>query len=339
MNALWSFTHMLSFILPAIALPKLKTFGTGLSAFSHSDGLETSIFEYGLSPTGYAGVMNHFWTTGDTDNLIFRYYIDGETTASIEFTAPKAAGAFYADADMWGNAQNGKGGSRGGWYVNYKIPFQKRINITIQGRVGNGFVILRGLENLPIQVGTLTLPTGTRLTLHKLSQTFQPLDWVPIVDLPSGDGLIYMTAISANSSSNNFWEGCYHLYTPYQQAFPGTVLSTGMEDFFDSAYGFGGGEYKYPVSGCTHREAHGSSMAVSAYRFHEQDPIAFTDGVKFQWRIGDLINKQAHPLSPKCFIEKQGPGDQVVGHPAATHVESYAWVYTWPSGEGEDVRV
>jgi hypothetical protein len=47
-----------------------------------------------------------------------------------------------------------------------------------------------------------------------------------------------MTAIAANSSSNNYWEGCYRLYTPHSQPFPGTVLSTGMEDFFDSAYGF-----------------------------------------------------------------------------------------------------
>ena len=43
-----------------------------------------------------------------------------------------------------------------------------------------------------------------------------------------------------------------------------------MEDFFDSAYGFGGGEFKYPVSGCTHREAtREGGMALSAYRFHE----------------------------------------------------------------------
>ena len=46
--------------------------------------------------------MNHFWTTGDTDNAIFRYYIDGEAEASIQFTAPKAAGAFFGDAEMWG---------------------------------------------------------------------------------------------------------------------------------------------------------------------------------------------------------------------------------------------
>jgi len=310
----------------------LKTFGTGRSAF-HIAGAETSLFQYTLSDSGDVGVMTHFWTTGDTDDAVFRYYIDGESTASIEFVASKAAGAIYGDAAMWGNAKNGKGGSKGGWYINYKIPFGKSINVTVEGPIGNGFVIVRGCENLPVQVGSFTLPTAARMQLHKIEAvTFEPLAWVPIVDIPTGDGLVYMHAIAANSSSANFWEGCYHLYTPYHQPFPGTVLSTGMEDFFDSAYGFGGGEYKFPVSGCTHRSAIGKDgMELSAYRFHEEDPLAFSGGVKFQWRIGDLINAKAHPESPKCFIDKQGPGDEVVGRPMATTVTTYAWVYTWPS--------
>jgi len=320
------------------AAGKLKTFGTGRSAFTNA-GPEMDLFNYTV--TGGAdsiGVMTHFWTTGDTDNAVFQYYIDGEAEPSITFTAPKAAGAIFGDNAMWGNAMNGKGGSIGGWYVNYKIPFGSRIRITVTGHIRNGFVILRGCENLPINVGAITLPRTARLQLQRIeAKVFQPLDWVPIVDIPSNktapiDGLVYMTAIAANSTSNNFWEGCYHLYTPYEQEFPGTVLSTGMEDFFDSAYGFGGGEYKYPVSGCTHRQQQGEhGMALSAYRFHEEDPIAFTGGVKFQWRIGDLINAKTHPESPKCFIDKAGPGDKVVGAPAETEVTSYAWVYYWPS--------
>ena len=312
---------------------KLKTFGTGRSAFSHdlaNAGLETSIFSNELSSGAEMGAMNHFWTTGDTDNLIFRYYVDGEAEASVQFTAPKAAGAFFADPAMWGTGKNGKGGSKGGWFVNYKVPFGKRINITIQGPVHNGFVIVRGCENLPITVGSVLLPPTARMKLLRIENvTFAPLAWVPIVDLPSGEGLVYMTAISASSASVNFWEGCYHLYTPYNQSFPGTVLSTGMEDFFDSAYGFGGGEFKYPVSGCTHRDASKHGMKLSAYRFHEEDPIAFSDGIKFQWRIGDLINPKAHPESPKCFIDQPGPGDKVVGRPMNTTVTTYAWVYTW----------
>ena len=72
-----------------------------------------------------------------------------------------------------------------------------------------------------------------------------------------------MTAIAASSSSENFWEGCYHLRTPYAQPFPGVVLSTGMEDFFDSSYGFSGGAFHQPVSGCTHRDG-AKGMALSA---------------------------------------------------------------------------
>jgi len=61
----------------------------------------------------------------------------------------------------------------------------------------------------------------------------------------------------------------------------------------------------------------------------QEDPIFFNDGIKFHWRIGDLINPKTHPDSPKCFIDQKGPGDAVVGKPENTTVTSYAWVYTW----------
>ena len=142
----------------------------------------------------------------------------------------------------------------------------------------------------------MTLPTTAKLTLHTIEEKlYQPLEWVPIVDLPTGDGLVspfsptrvwsasqppsptaapvprapltlpvsgvssrwlccrpsplpagltfedgrlpqvYMTALAVESANKNFLEACYHLFTPHDQAFPGTVLSTGTEDYFDSA--------------------------------------------------------------------------------------------------------
>ena len=36
-------------------------------------------------------------------------------------------------------------------------------------------------------------------------------------------------------------QACYHLHTPHDAPFPGVVLSTGTEDYFDSAYYFDGG--------------------------------------------------------------------------------------------------
>ena len=83
------------------------------------------------------------------------------------------------------------------------------------------------------------------------------------------------------------------------------------------------------MSGCTHREQIGKNgMKLSAYRFHEEDPIAFSGGVKFQWRVGDLINPNTHPASPKCFIENKADG-KYIGIAANVTVTAYAWVYTW----------
>eukprot|EP01052_Picozoa_sp_SAG31_P036207 SAG31_NODE_4483_length_3196_cov_36.451082_2_plen_97_part_00 len=96
-------------------------------------------------------------------------------------------------------------------------------------------------------------------------------------------------------------------------------------------------------------------MEVSAYRFHEEDPLAFTDGesavhyslwfvrtvfalsvaayscaagVRLVWRISDILNYNL--LSPKCFIEtvNTSAGDQDLGG-GPTTVSSYVWVYTW----------
>ena len=53
---------------------------------------------------------------------------------------------------------------------------------------------------------------------------------VPVVDMPTGNGLIYQTALAVQSANKHFLEGCYHLYTPHDEPFPGTVLSTGTED-------------------------------------------------------------------------------------------------------------
>ena len=71
------------------------------------------------------------------------------------------------------------------------------------------FVIVRGTENLPVMVGTITLPRNARLELEKIEdKTFKPGEYVPIVNRDKGHGLIYMTAIQANSTNSDFIQGC-----------------------------------------------------------------------------------------------------------------------------------
>ena len=69
-------------------------------------------------------------------------------------------------------------------------------------------------------------------------------------------------------------------------------VCTGTEAYYDSAYYFDGGEYHMPVSGFTNYipATANTTAKWSAYRFHEMDPIVFSQGMRFQWRNGDMEN-------------------------------------------------
>lgn len=74
------------------------------------------------------------------------------------------------------------------------------------------------------------------------------------------------------------------------------------------------------------RDLRGNVTEWSAYRFHEMDPLRFSDGFRLQWRCGDL--SAASPNGGhKCFSLTEGG---VIGTPVCENVKSYGWVYVWP---------
>jgi hypothetical protein len=58
-------------------------------------------------------------------------------------------------------------------------------------------------------------------------------------------------------------------------------------------------------------------------RFHDQDPVPFTNGFRLQWRNGDI---RSATDGVKCFTLS---GGTVVGHPTVAEVHSYVWLYVW----------
>lgn len=309
---------------------KLQTFGTGLSSGEITTD-ETYVFSWVLA-AGDVGAMTHFWTTypGKVDNgVIVRYYIDGETNASIEFTPSLACGVgFYDTQAPWGTKWFGKGAADAGWFNNFRIPFTKSVLVTVQHQYANygGFyMIVRGGTNLPLTLGGITVPPTARLNLFAVDATYQPLDWITLANVPTGmQGLHFMSSIAATSGNLNFLEACFHMYTDGQE-FPGTLLSTGTEDYFDSAWYFNAGQFHLPVSGFTHLNQTSNSVQWSAYRFHEIDPLQFNNGFQFMWRVGDAVDA----AGIKCLIADNN--NRIVGSPTATAVRAYSWVYTWPS--------
>lgn len=291
---------------------------------------EQSLLYYELSAGAQMGATTHFWITGgpQTDFAWIRYYIDGETTASVQFQPPMAAGVGFDDQTApWGNEWIGKGSTIGGWYNNFRVPFYKSINVTFQSGAGQAdtviYAIVRGAEDLPLTIGTLPVPAGAKMqTVHQV-QTLNPLEYYDFVNFATGSGAVFFTSFAVSSGTLNFMEGCFHAYTPHNASFPGILLSSGTEDYYDSAYYFAAGEFRLPVSGFTHFEQKNNTVTWSTYRFHIQDPLVFDGGFRFEWRNGDATDPAT---GQKCRIQT---GGNVIGTPTISNVETYAWVYTW----------
>eukprot|EP00042_Codosiga_hollandica_P029172 m.158762 g.158762 ORF g.158762 m.158762 type:complete len:435 (-) comp53003_c0_seq2:32-1336(-) len=309
-------------------------FGTGLSNGEVTTE-EVAIFTHKIA-SGATGVMTHFWVTtpvGIADETIIRYYVDGETNASIAFNPPLAAGIGFGDPQApRGNKWIGMGAGNGAgvaYFVNIMVPFSSSIVITAQRPAGNSgafYMIVRGALNKPIEIGGLVLPPSSKLLLQTFQGLLQPLEYLNVTAVPSGPGFHFFSTLAVQSGNLNFLEGCYHAYTPFNQSYPGTIMSTGTEDYFDSAYYFDAGQFYFPVSGFTHLDQT-DGITWSAYRFHEMDPLVFQDGFRFVWRNGDAVDPAT---GYKCILEF---GGDIAGSPTASNVTSYSWVYVWDADD------
>lgn len=340
------------------AAPVPSVIGTSVSQAELSIK-ETEMFSHIVSEEGEWAYMNHFWAAGSpaVDRAIFRYYVDGEANASVVFSPALACGVGFGDQQApWGNRWLGKAANHTGWFHNIPVPFYRSIRITYQMALEDASVakaptagprgramepsdaqvwaIVRGSEGLPLHLGELEVPLGAggvRLDLQRNSAQLAPLDFYGVASVPAGkSGTVFLTSLFVRGThSLKFMEGCWHMYSPPAQAWPGTLLSSGMEDYYDSAYYFDGGGFHMPVSGATHMPGTqgGDNFTFSGYRFHEVDPLVFKDGIHVQWRNGDVTDPAT---GLKCTLQTggaiAGPEDQDLG---PSTVSSYAWVYTW----------
>jgi hypothetical protein len=282
------------------------------------------------------GVTTHFWITGGApaDFAVIRMYVDDEPSASIVFSPPMAAGVGFDDQTApWSAGLTGKGGVNGAWFLFQRVPFYKNLVVTYQSGAGQPdttvWVLVKGVENLAIDVGGVAVPTAggaARLVLQQINATVAPLQFVNVVDVPTGyDGVVLGFTLAVSSGNLNCLEGCFHLFTPPTAPWPGLLLSTGTEDMFDSSFYFYGGRYTFPSAGLTHLAVTGASANVSAYRYFTADPLPFSNGAALTWRNGDAVNPAN---GQKCLMQT---GGVVVGSPTQSDVLTYAWVYVWPS--------
>ncbi len=306
-----------------VNVSKLKTFGTvGKQVSPLSTDKEADLFRY-----AGRGCLTHMWFGGDwkgCGQTRLRIYVDGETNASIDMELFLGHGiGFGDDFAPWGTARIGKLGAGTSVYDTYRIPFGKSIRVTAQLAAGVSghpqfWWIIRGTENLPVELGGVRLPDKARLKLYKLENHLaKPLEEFSLCDV-KGDGALYEVTMAAKgqrkSADENarwkdlsFMEGCMRAYLG--GAAQPLYLSSGLEDYFLGTYYFNKGRYITPVAGLTHFKPEEDEF--SAYRFHEDDPVFFHKGLRLTCRCGETLDGEK------------------IGDPPETRYTTYVWLYQW----------
>lgn len=271
-----------------------------------------------------AGCLNHFWFGGNfpgVEDTRIRYYVDRETMPSIDMQLYMGHGIGFNDNHApWATKHVGKIGKRNGVYNNYRIPFGQHIRVTAQRSAeatGECFIwwIIRGMEHAPIMLGGIELPETARLRLHRVENlTVDPLKQFDLCSI-DGKGAVYQVTIAAKGLEGDemsFLEACIRAYVGGSSE--PLLLSSGLEDYFLGTYYFDTGRYHADIAGLTHIDK--KALTFSAYRFHDDDPIFFEEGLRLTCRNGET----EHGTDEGSVAFKMPP---------PTAFTTYAWVYEW----------
>jgi hypothetical protein len=282
------------------------------------EGKEVVLFEHEGK-----GCMTHFWFGGNfagVEDTRIRYYVDGEKMPSIDMDLYMGHGIGFNDNHApWSNKHMGKIGKRNGIFNNYRIPFGKSIRVTAQRSPdsdGSKFIwwIIRGVENGRVRLGGVELPETARLKLHRVeNQVFKPLEEFDLCKV-TGAGALYQVTIAGkalNAKRMSFLEACMRGYLNGSEQ--PMLISSGLEDYFLGTYYFDTGRFHSDTAGLTHLDK--KNMSFSAYRFHDEDPIFYQDGLRLTCRNGET---EYGTLEGEPYL-----------NPTDTEFTTYTWVYQW----------
>jgi hypothetical protein len=322
------FLAILAVTYAALDANQITTFGGMISQGSLEQGKEAVIFERDCNSPQQC-MMTYFWYTcaySNFENTVFRYYIDGEKNASIAGTFFMLHGIGFSshDGPTWGHSVIGKGANQGGVYNTYRIPFGKHVRVTAQlPEKSSGpkvyWVIFRGIEGssqVTIGKDLIQLPPQARLKLYtNEGVTLKPLQFVDLSNSPA-NGALFQVTLAVESGNLNYLEGCFRAFIDNGNT--KMLLSSGTEDYYQSAFYFDGGKFHFPEAGLTYF----NNNTFAAYKFHQDDPIIFHKGLRLVWRNGDTND----PATGQKCINDQGPPN---GNPQQSKVTTYTWVYEW----------
>ena len=340
---------MIAFALPAASTPingNMRSFGTAIKESPIAAGEEKTAFEHTLPSGATHGAITQQWHGGFGNfNLRVRIYVDGETTASVDYEVGMAHGAgpnqthVRGRDDPAGEPPWAAGESFGrthdsGFWNTYLVPFGRSVRVTVTNPTAIKFwYMVRGVEQAPLVLSGLELPPSARLRLQRTTATVRANSVVTLANVSGTGGLLRQLTLVANSSDYLFQEGCMSARVDGA----GLWLSSGLEDYFLAAYfgimapmhqPFGG----FDLGAVDEPSPSSDPNTVAAYRIHEKDPILFTDSFELYW-----IASSDAPLhkGTSAWCNGDWPAKDVPTTPStpdkAGHVsvDAIAWLYVW----------
>jgi hypothetical protein len=230
-----------------------------------------------------AGVLRRWWLTIAPRNdvaihrqLIVRCYWDDEPTPSVEVPVADFFGVGFGE---WRDFQSVPLNMTSGGYNSYwPMPFRRRARIVVENR--SRVVVDRLYYNLDVETAD-RLPDDV-LYFHAQFRRTTTQRGVPVTLLDArGRGHYAGTLLSMQPlRGRSLWylEGNERVFVDGDSTVP-RVLGTGTEDYFSSGWYFDTGPYSAAYHGATIKDS--ASGRISAYRWHVEDPIPFTTGLRF----------------------------------------------------------
>jgi hypothetical protein len=314
----------------------LPPFGTELEVFAHNCSVAPCQITQIHVPSIYkSGPCPDDWEHGR-----LRVYVDGAAAptldvrllqlafvgAAAEYEPQAKSSTLFSAGGLFG-----KNAGSGGVFTTIRIPFGASVRVTLEQaescptNEGVYWIIVRGVEAMPLRIAELELPDAARLTVARIdNRTLQEFDFATLASADaSQDGLLFATYFEARSADPNYLEGCFRLFGPDNTTVP-LFMSSGTEDYFLSASYFDEGIFTGSGSGLTYSATYPISGALSAYKTHDRDLVPFHGGFNFEWRNMETSLCPTHELPSAArgrSAARAGP----------MTLSTLVYFYSWPA--------
>jgi hypothetical protein len=263
------------------------------------------------------GIVRRWWITIAPRNdraiqrqLIIRCYWDDETEPSVEVPVSDFFGVGFGE---WRDYVSLPLNMTSGGYNSYwAMPFKRRGRIVVENR--SKVLVDRLYYNVDVEAPD-RLPDDV-LYFHAQFRRVTTERGTPVTVLDAeGRGHYVGTVLAMQPRrGRSMWylEGNERVFVD-GEATP-SVLGTGTEDYFSSGWYFDTGPYGAPYHGAPIKDD--STGRVSAYRWHIEDPIPFTSGLRFTIEHGGTNDAPGTDYSSVAFWYQTHPHARFPALPA-----------------------